>query len=397
MNPLLLYAVSALALALAGLTTALWHRARTAQEAAERRARDLEALEARHALLQSEQVDLLELLRELPQLTAGPDSERRLRDIPEILLRALVRIFQPGEAMVFLRRRATSDQPERSSQLILTATQAETLYAPGQVIEIGEGPIGRLAECAGPTRGSDLPGVGDQPRIDLGTPMMHGDQTLGVITLTDLGRQRSYDESLLWLLASLGAYALESHFKLSQVRTVAELDPLTQLYNRAALSLRLAQEVLKCESDGGELSVFLFDLDDFKAYNESNGHLAGDELLRQVARFVSERIRAEDIFGRFSGQQFLIILPNRSTAEAETAAENIRSAIARRDFLFGERQPKGRITISGGIASAPADAAGSAELLKAVEGALVVAKESGRNQIAGVSSAADEGLASVVG
>ena len=280
------------------------------------------------------------------------------RDIPEILHRALMRIFQPREAMVFVRRRVTSDQPERSSQLILTAVESDAALEHRQVVEIGEGPIGRLAERRRPGRGADVAADGEEPAFDLGAPMVHGDDVLGVITLTDLARQRSFDADLLWLLASLGAFALKSHLKLSQVRTIAELDPLTQVYNRSALSLRLAQEILKAESDGGPVSVLLFDVDDFKAYNERNGHLAGD-----------------------SGQQFLIILPARSAAEAETAAENIRGAIARRSFLFGERQPKGRITISGGIASAPADAAGSTELLEAAAVALAAAKRGGRNKV----------------
>lgn len=397
MNPLLLYVVPLVGLVLIGLTAALWHRARSAQKTAAGASERLAALETRHRLLESEQVDLLELLRELPRLTAGPDPGRQLRDIPEILLRALVRLFQPREAMVFLRRRPTSDKPERSSQLILTAAHPGSFYQPGKVIEIGQGALGCLAECTRPTRGVDLPVGEDDPRIDLGSPMTHGDEVLGVITLGDLARQRSYDSDLLWLLASLGGYALKSHLKLSQVRTVAELDPLTQVYNRAALSLRLAQEILRAESAGGKLSVLLFDLDHFKDYNARNGHLAGDELLRQLAGFVIERIRTEDIFGRFSGQQFLIILPGRCSADAEVAGESIRSAISRRDFLFGDRQPKGRITISGGVASAPEDATGSAELLKAAAIALAAAKRSGRNQILSSAAAADQALASVVG
>ncbi len=397
MNPLLLYAVPALWLViLLGLMIVLWRRARAAEAESTRLSESLDSLTVQNELLQSEQVDLLELLRELPQLTAGPDSDRRLRDIPDILHRALVRIFQPRETMIFLRRRSTSDQPERSSQLILTTAQPGSFYEPGHLVEIGQGVVGRLADRSEPAAGAELEAGEGEPRIDLGCPMIHCDEVHGVITLTDMARQRSYDSDLLWLLASLGAYALTSHLKLSQVRTITDLDPLTQVYNRSALALRLAQAILRAETEDAKLSVLLFDIDHFKVYNECNGHLAGDELLRQFARFVAERIRAEDIFGRFSGEEFLLIFPNRGAAEAEAAGENIRSAIARRDFLFGDRQPKGRITISGGVAAAPENAAGSTELLRAAATALAVAKETGRNRILSSAAAADEDLASVI-
>lgn len=381
MNALVTYALAVLSLALLGLSIVLWHRARTAARDLSRRTESQEALEAQLTLIRSEQVDLLELLRELPQLTAAPEPDRRLRDIPELLHRALLRFFQPREAMVFLRRRPTSDDPERSSQLILAATTPGSFYEPGRLIEIGQGVVGRLAGRSGPAGGDDLEAGADDPPVDLGAPMMHGDEVLGVITLADLGRRRAYDRDLLWLLASLGAYALKSHLELSRVRTVADLDPLTQIYNRAALSLRLAQAILGTESDGGELSVLLFDVDHFKRYNERNGHLAGDELLRQLAGFVAERIRAEDVFGRFGGEKFLLVFPDRAPADAEVAGENIRSAIARHDFLFGDRQPMGRITVSGGIASVPENATGSTELLKAAAAALTAAKQDGRNRV----------------
>ncbi len=378
---MLTFLLSILLLVLLGVAIALWHRAETAEKTSAGLSESVESLESQLALLQSEQVDLLELLRELPELTVGPDPDRRLRDIPELLHRALLRFFQPREVMVFLRRRPTSDDPGRRSQMILATAEPGSFYESGEVIEIGQGVIGRLAECTEPTTSEALGAGEDDPRIDLGAPMLHGDEVLGVIALTDLARHRSYDRDLLWLLASLGGYALKSHLELSRVRTVAELDPLTQVYNRAALALRLAQAVLRNESDGGVLSVFLFDLDHFKAYNEQNGHLAGDQLLRQLAAFVSERIRAEDIFGRFGGEEFLLVFPHRTADEAEVAGENIRSAIARHDFLFGERQPMGRITVSGGVASAPENATGSTELLKAAAAALATAKESGRNRV----------------
>ncbi len=377
----MIHVLAATSLVALGLALVLWRRAKLAEGDQGRLAMSLEALEAERALIQREQIGLLALLRELPQLTEPPQTSRRMRDIPEIVHRVAMQVFQPREAMVLLRRRATSDQPERDSQLIVAAASSGATHKPGTVIEIGRGALGRLAQCAGPTAGAELIAKVGEPPVDLGTPIMHGDQVLGVIAMNELPRRRSYDRDLLWLLAGFAGFALQSHRQLSLFRSFADLDPLTKIFNKGALSMRLAQALLQADATQSEFSVFLLDVDHFKAYNDLNGHLAGDELLRRLAQFVSERIRAEDVFGRFGGEEFLLILPGRTPTEAAVAAEKIRGDIARHRFLFGERQSMGRITVSGGVASFPADAVDGTGLLERADAALYRAKQAGRNRI----------------
>jgi diguanylate cyclase (GGDEF)-like protein len=129
------------------------------------------------------------------------------------------------------------------------------------------------------------------------------------------------------------------------------------------------------------LSVFLFDVDNFKNYNDLNGHVAGDHLLQMLARLVGENTRKTDVFGRFGGEEFLLVLPNTPLPHALTVAEKVRAAIASHALPFAERQPLGCISVSGGVAQYPIDALDSARLLHAADGALYEAKRQGRNRV----------------
>jgi diguanylate cyclase (GGDEF)-like protein len=96
---------------------------------------------------------------------------------------------------------------------------------------------------------------------------------------------------------------------------------------------------------------------------------------------VKETVRADDVFGRFGGEEFLLVMPNRNSAQALTVAGTIRKRIEEYPFEGGETQPLGRVTISGGVACFPDDAAEQVELMQAADNALYKAKGDGRNQV----------------
>lgn len=123
------------------------------------------------------------------------------------------------------------------------------------------------------------------------------------------------------------------------------------------------------------------DIDHFKNYNDTNGHLAGDELLRQLAALISNEVRSEDIFGRFGGEEFLLILPDRNAKLGILAAENIRRRIANHSFPYSNSQPLGKLSISGGVAELTSDTKSSEEILKAADDALYKAKLASRNRV----------------
>jgi len=177
------------------------------------------------------------------------------------------------------------------------------------------------------------------------------------------------------------------------MKTTAEMDGLTRIYNKKHLEQTLNELIYRAAcaaydqrsagqgAPGQVLSVFLFDIDNFKNYNDTNGHLAGDKLLQQLAGLVNESVRKDDVFGRFGGEEFLLILPHTSANQALAAAEKIRALLASYPFAFAEKQPLGVISVSGGVAEYPLHGLDAAGLLHAADEALYEAKRSGRNRV----------------
>ena len=182
------------------------------------------------------------------------------------------------------------------------------------------------------------------------------------------------------MVAQLGSMTWTNIVSFRNVKVAADVDELTGIFNKRSLRHKLSEMLFNARQNGGRLSLYMFDIDNFKHYNDTNGHMAGDNLLSSLARLVKETVRTDDIFGRFGGEEFMLILPNRSKAEAMGAAENIRRRIADFNFPFGEKQPQGMLTVSGGVATFPVDADDVVELVKAADAALYRAKDAGRNQ-----------------
>ena len=169
-------------------------------------------------------------------------------------------------------------------------------------------------------------------------------------------------------------------------RSLAEqaiTDPLTDLPNRRYLEEYLEAELARIRRYGGECAVAMVDVDDFKHYNDSLGHLAGDEVLRQLARAMQEDVRVSDVVARYGGEEFGIIMVNTGPEEAREAAERLREKIEGRPFPEEEIQPGGDLTVSVGFACCPRDGDRYPELIEAADEALYRAKRAGKNRVAG--------------
>ena len=165
----------------------------------------------------------------------------------------------------------------------------------------------------------------------------------------------------------------------SRLAQLAVTDGLTGLYNHRHLHERLALEVERSARNGLPLSLLMIDVDHFKHYNDHHGHPAGDDVLRTVARLLTEGRRANDMVARYGGEEFSVILVDTAKFTAAKLAERIRDRVATHPFAFTERQPNGHLSISVGVASFPDDAADPDSLLKAADGALYAAKHAGRD------------------
>jgi diguanylate cyclase (GGDEF)-like protein len=166
-----------------------------------------------------------------------------------------------------------------------------------------------------------------------------------------------------------------------QLLTDSFRDPLTGLYNHRAFQERLREEVARAQRYSTPLALLFADVDGFGAINAELGFSAGDEILRRLALILSDaespgRVRSSDIVGRFSGEEFVALLPETTKAGALTKAMRIRDAVQVADMPNGRR-----VTISIGVAAVPDDAVAAEQLLAAAETALRGAKKSGAGRV----------------
>ena len=176
------------------------------------------------------------------------------------------------------------------------------------------------------------------------------------------------------------------HAELTQTRVAlseqARTDPLTKLHNRLRLNEDLDALHSNSERYGRPYSLGLCDVDFFKNYNDTYGHQAGDHALRTVSTMLSQHARAGDRLYRYGGEEFLLLLPEQTAAEAATALERFRAALEglRVEHSSG---PTGVLTCSVGISTfIPGRSASSEQLLRMADEALYLAKAAGRNRVA---------------
>ncbi len=170
----------------------------------------------------------------------------------------------------------------------------------------------------------------------------------------------------------------------NKLKVVASTDELTGLYNRKYMHERLEQEISRAKRYGTKLSCLLFDLDFFKVVNDVYGYEWGDVLLRSIADKLKQLIRKEDVLTRYGDEEFLLILPNTSEANAFLFAERFRRDIEKMEFIPAGEVEKHPITISGGISTYPCMENMDEDantIIRYSEHALYNAKNRGRNKI----------------
>ena len=241
-------------------------------------------------------------------------------------------------------------------------------------------------------RFADNPAVTGPPfiRFYAGQPLFSQDQAIGTLcllhpqprSLSQQERSRLRDLAILvegyLQLRSMGYETRRLRQAVDREQRKALIDPLTQLWNRAALNQFFEREMARAQDAGLRLGAIYIDLDHFKKVNDTYGHPMGDRVIKSLALFLKQRLRKTDHIGRYGGEEFAVVLPDTDAVTAAKVLDEIRRRFA--EIHYPAQPHDLSCTFSCGIAELRDDMDGNA-LSKQADEALYVAKRGGRNRV----------------
>lgn len=297
-------------------------------------------------------------------------------------------------------------QSERASLLVLDEDSNELILKaasglatdPASVgpIGVGEGVSGEVINTGKPLIVTDVRSSGRKPaprersyktESFISYPITIGGRKIGVLNVTDKSSGQPFNEIDLTLLEMIGpqmAVALERaewQERATEFQLMSITDSLTGLPNRRYLEERLAEELNRSKRYDYPMSFLMIDIDDFKVYNDKNGHQAGDLALQITAHCLKAALRAADVASRYGGEEFCILLPQTALAEAGTIADRIRHRVNTTHYPHGKAQPLGRVTISVGVSTFSPLINTSETIIAAADRALYHAKSLGKDRV----------------
>lgn len=215
-------------------------------------------------------------------------------------------------------------------------------------------------------------------------PLIHKDKVRGVLNIAD---KKEYGEifneddlKYISIITNYAAIALENARLYKEVKDLAITDGLTGLFNHRYFQEQLAKEINRARRYSRALSLVMFDIDNFKGFNDRYGHLTGDAILRGIANILKNNAREVDIVCRYGGEEFMVILPETDTTGARFIADKIREAVGTQLSVEPELQNVGEVTISGGVTQYELKME-KEEFIHTTDVALYQAKKEGKNRI----------------
>lgn len=283
---------------------------------------------------------------------------------------------------------------EETGELSIKATKGMNKWIAKSIrVRVGEGIAGKVFREGSPLIIADgeknLPSK-KRPnyRTDsfVSVPLKIGEETIGVLNLADKRSGEAFSEAdreFLRHFASYAAIAIRGaqYYQMSeQMRTLSITDSLTGLFNRRYFDGRLFEELQRATRYDTVFVLAIFDIDNFKLFNDTEGHPAGDEVLKTLANIARESLRSIDILARFGGEEFSIIMPQTDNDEAFLVAERVRKNI--REFMPASWKtfPHEKLTVSIGIAPFPAGGKDAKSLIRSADKALYRAKVTGKDR-----------------
>jgi len=334
--------------------------------------------------LQDEITEIQKLLRAVPELAQRLSASEDVDTTCEQILNILQTMI-PARRVCVLIAKKEGYIPWIGAGIDEGILRSEVIpYGHGKIGWVGERALITYASQINDQTGlvrSEVFGQSELLNADIYIPLAHGGNALGMITLGQLDRRPRFERQILGALKDLFSTALAENRAFEEVAHRANRDGLTGLYNMTFFRQHFEIEISKAQRDGGTLAVFMLDIDHFKHYNDTNGHMAGDEVLRRVGRLFKEHTRAVDISARYGGEEFIVLSPGLTRDGALQFAERFRTVFLAHPFPHKETQPNGTVSFSGGIAAYPIDGLSVDELIRAADAALYVAKRKDRNQV----------------
>lgn len=219
--------------------------------------------------------------------------------------------------------------------------------------------------------------------FQLGAKLPFSGGTFGTVFLGEKADGAKYRQTDLDILAILVNMAVVTYKNVRHLKSIEELsytDSITSLYNYRYFYKRLTEEVFRAKRFGRKLALVIFDIDDFKIYNDTYGHQAGDQLLKQLGELLSRTVRSIDVVSRYGGEEFCVIMPESDQEECLKFLERLRRNIMNYPFKDEHSQEEHNITISLGGAIYPHDARSVDRLIYCADMALLKAKNTGKNR-----------------
>jgi len=225
----------------------------------------------------------------------------------------------------------------------------------------------------------------------LSEPIRDGGRTLGQITVG--GRDQPYapaDTEKLRHYARLAGRVLTASARLRRWKKQAMTDDLSGLHNRRYATQFLAEILERARDERFRVTVLIFDIDDFKTYNDQYGHTAGDEIIQRVGQLFLSHCREHDVVCRYGGDEFCVIFwdadeprvaGSSHPTDALAVLDRCKDALKSYRYQAAGQEERGEITISGGLASFPWDGSEAADLIAKADHALIEAKRAGKNQV----------------
>jgi diguanylate cyclase (GGDEF)-like protein len=200
------------------------------------------------------------------------------------------------------------------------------------------------------------------------------------LVLVEHKHYNAFSEENLRLLDIIGqqvGIAMENVNLYQRLQALANTDSLTGIYNRLYLQERLHAEFEKAQKKGHELSLAILDIDYFKKFNDTYGHLFGDKVIKSIAELLKDSLSGNDIIARYGGEEFVILFMGTGKEEALKKVEDLRQKIAK--LIIKDQLVTASVTVSFGLSTYPELAEYEIDLIRSADNALYEAKASGRN------------------